>query len=325
MNSTRAGLRRSEYARRHIKKNTWSEIYKHRVFLLLLLPGFLYYIIFHYIPMYGIYIGFINYKPNASMTFLQSVLGSEWVGLAHIMRFLQGPKFFLLIKNTILLSFYSLLFGFPAPIIFALLLNEVRNKQYRKTIQTLSTFPHYLSMVTVVGMMVMILSPTTGVMGSIFRALGLEPVYFMASSQWFRTLYVGSGIWQGIGWGAIIYIAAISRISVDLYESAHIDGANRFQHIWHITLPSIAPTIIILLILAVGRLISASTEKILLMYSPITYDVADVIGTYIYRRGLQDLDFSLATAVGLFNSAVNLLLLMAANAVARRVSEYSLW
>lgn len=285
----------------------------------MLLPCLAYYIIFHYIPMYGVVIAFKNYSLRLG------IFGSPWVGMKHFQSFFSYPFLWRLIRNTFLLSLYSLVWGFPMPIIFALLLNEVRNVRYKKVVQTISYLPHFISTVSVVGMLMMILSPQSGIVNNMLKILGRDTIYFFAETKWFRTIFVGSGIWQNIGWDAIIYIAALSAIDQELFEAAVIDGANRFQQIFHITIPSIRPTIAILLIMRMGGLMSGGGEKALLMQQPITYEVSDVISTYVYRRGLVEADFSFGAAVGLFNSVVNIFFIITANSIARRLGETSLW
>ena len=287
---------------------------------LLILPGLIFYIIFHYVPMYGVVIAFKQYNGRLG------ILGSPWIGFEHFVDFFNYPYFWRLLRNTFLLSFYSLLWGFPAPIVLAIILTEVRNSLYRRIVQTVSYLPHFLSVVIIVGMLTLFLSPSNGFINILLnRIFGIEPIYFLADPRWFRTVFVASNIWQNIGWGAIIYLAALSRVDAQLYEAATIDGASRVRQIWHISIPSIMPTMIILLILRMGGLLSVGFEKVLLMYNPAVYETADVISTFVYRRGLLHAEFSFGAAVGLFNSIINLILLLSANWVSRRVSETSLW
>ena len=307
------------------RRALWREVKKNRALLYLITPGVLYFVIFHYLPIYGISLSFVDYSPKYGQGVVANYLTSPWIGFKHFVDFFTGPKFFPLLRNTVVLGFYSVLFEFPAAILFALCLYEVHNLFYRKFAQTISFLPHFISTVSVVAMMVMLFSPSDGYVNWLLSSIGIEPIYFLAEPGWFRPLYVGSGIWAGIGWGAIVYLAAMYGIPTSLYESAAIDGASRLQKIVRITLPSILPTIMILLILRVGAFVNVGIEKILLMYSPLTYEVADVIGTYVYRRGIVKFDYSFATAVGLFNSVVNLLLLVVANYTARKVSDESLW
>jgi len=286
---------------------------------LLVLPTIIYFFIFHYIPIYGIVIAFQDYSPGSGF------LGSPWVGLEHFRDFFNSIYFPRLLRNTFLISFYSLIFGFPMPIIFALMLNEVRNRTFKKVVQSVSYFPNFVSIVIVVGLMNIFLSPVNGLVNLLLQKLGHQPIYFLQETRWFRFLYVSSGVWQSFGWGSILYLAALSGVSPELYESAIVDGANRFQQAIYISIPSLMPTIILLLILNIGNLLNVGFEKIILMYTPRTYEVADVISSYVYRRGLLEGEFSFGAAVGLFNNMVNFILLLIANYIARRVTEYSLW
>ncbi len=294
--------------------------FKRSFFLqMLVLPGVVYFILFHYIPMYGVVIAFQNFRIRSG------ILGSEWVGLEQFIKFIQNPMFFRLVRNTVLLSVYSLLFGFAPPIILALFLNEPMNRLYRKFVQTVSYLPHFISIVAVVGMLFMLLSPQGGLINNLIYLLGIEPIYFLARREWFRFIYIFSGIWQSIGFSAIIYLAALSGVDTQMYEASIIDGASRVQKMWHISLPSIQPTIVILLIFSIGGMMSVNTEKVLLMQLPLTYEVSDVIGTYVYRRGLIHFEYSYGAAVGFFNSLINIILLIIANALAKRYTETSLW
>ncbi|MFS0725423.1 ABC transporter permease [Paenibacillus sp. 1P07SE] len=285
----------------------------------MLSPAVLYYLIFHYGPMYGMQIAFKDYAIHLGFW------GSPWVGLDNFKDFLTNFYFFRIIRNTILLSLYSLVFAFPAGIILALLLNEIRSSWFKKTVQTITYMPHFISLVVVVGIMFDFLARdglVNNVLGAVF---GTDPVAFMRESGWFRSLYIGSGIWQNIGWSSIIFLASIATINPALYEAAKIDGANRWRQTWHVTLPGMAPTIIILLILNIGQLMTVGNEKILLMYNPITYETADVIGTYTYRKGILETNYSYAAAVGMFNAVISFTLLIAANSLSRRMSETRLW
>lgn len=290
-----------------------------RYLLLLVLPCIIYFILFHYIPMWGILISFKDYSP------FKGFWGSSWTGFKHYKMFLSSPDAFKLIKNTFLLSFYSLIWSFPAPIIFALILNEVRNLRFKKIVQTVSYMPHFISTVVVVGMINMFLSPSTGIVNIMLENMGFKRINFMADPRYFRSIYIASGIWQGMGWSAIVYIAALSNIDPQLYEAAVIDGANKFKRIIHITIPCIAPTIITMFLLKTGSLLSVGFEKVFLMQQPATYSTSDVISTYVYRQGLISGNFGYSTAVGLFNSVINLLFLLFSNYIAKRYSETSLW
>nr|WP_223869289.1 ABC transporter permease subunit [Paenibacillus sabuli] len=284
----------------------------------MLLPVLVYYIIFQYGPMYGLQIAFKNYIPSKGFT------GSPWVGFDHFVAFFNSFYFWRLLGNTLLLSFYSLLFFFPAGIVLALLLNEIGNPRFKRTIQTITYMPHFISLVVIVGMMVDFLS-TNGLINNLLGQIGIGPVPFMRDPGWFRTLFIGSDLWQNIGWSSIIFLAAISNIDPALYEASRIDGASRFRQAMHITFPGILPTVTILLILFIGRFMTVGAEKILLMYNPVTYETADVIQTYVYRKGILQADFSYSAAIGLFNAMISFTLLVLANAIARRLGESRLW
>lgn len=289
-----------------------------QLYSLLILP-IIYYVIFKYGPMLGNIIAFRRYVPGGS------VLGEEWVGLKYFKLFISDPTFWNVFKNTLVISVLQLVIGFPFPIIFALLLNEIRVKKFKKFVQTVSYLPYFLSTVVVAGMIQELLSPTSGVVNMVIKHFTGHTIAFLSLPQWFRTIYVGSGIWQGLGWGAILYLAALTNINMELYESAKIDGANRWQQTLHVTIPGIMPTIVILLILNIGSLLAVGYEKILLLYNPLTYSTADVLSTYLYRMGLESNNFSYATAIGLFESIIGLILVSAANWFSKKFTETSLW
>ncbi len=296
-----------------------SRIFKTKYLHLMILPGIAYFILFHYVPMYGVIIAFKNFSIR------KGIMASPWVGFANFEHFFSYPFFGRLLRNTVLLNLFNLLWSFPIPIMFALLLNEVRHAKYKKVVQTVSYLPHFISTVSLVGILFLILSPTNGIVNRIIVALGGKSIYFMTESQWFRTLFITSGIWQNMGWDAIIYLAALSNVDLEQYEAARIDGANRWQQMLHITFPSIMATIVIMLVLRMGGMMSGNTEKVLLMQSPITYETSDVIGTYVYRLGLVQADYSTGTAVDLFNSVINITLLLLANWGSRRLTDSSLF
>ncbi|WP_105614855.1 ABC transporter permease [Vallitalea okinawensis] len=291
---------------------------RNRSLYLMVLPVIAYFIIFKYIPMYGASIAFKNYSPGLG------IMGSPWIGLDHFVRFFNSVSFWRVLKNTFLLSLYSLLWGFPAPIILALLLNELKVKRFKNSVQTITYLPHFISLVVIIGLL-KDFSITDGLFNDIIVLLGGERMPLLQKPEFFRTLYISSGIWQEIGWGSIIYLAALAGIDEQLYEAAMIDGANRWKQTLHVTLPGISSTIVILLILRIGRLLSVGFEKIILMYNPATYEVADVISTYVYRVGLLEFSWSYSTAIGLFNSVLNFTLLIAANKISKKFSESSLW
>ncbi|MEF3302349.1 ABC transporter permease [Paenibacillus sp. GYB003] len=285
---------------------------------LMLIPVVAYYIVFYYVPMYGLQIAFKDFSPGLGLW------DSPWVGFQHFESFFNSYYFWRLLRNTLLLSFYELLFGFPAPIILALLLNELRSNVFKRAVQTITYMPHFISIVVIAGMMVDFLA-RDGLVNIVLGWFGVEPIAFLRESEWFRTIFVSSNIWQSVGWGSIIYLSAMSGIDPSLYEAAKVDGASRWKQTMHITLPGIMPTVIILLILQMGNLMSVGTEKILLLYNSTTYETADVIGTFVYRKGILESDFSYSSAVGLFNSVINFIMLILANAISKRTSETKLW
>lgn len=299
-------------------KTLKKSLLRDKYLLMLAIPGIVYYIVFHYVPMYGILIAFKDF--NASL----GVLGSKWVGMKWFNQFFSSVYFGRLLRNTFLLSVYNLLWSFPLPIILALMLNEFKQGPFKRTVQTLSYLPHFISTVVIVSMMKTFLL-SDGIVNQSLAVFGLPSQNLMGDAKWFRTLYIASGAWQTCGWNSIIYLAALSGINVELYEAAQVDGATRWQQMTHITLPAIMSTVITLMILQIGRLLSIGYEKILLMYSPSIYETADVISTYVYRRGIVDGKFSFGAAVGLFNSVINIFLLISANQISKRVSETSLW
>lgn len=300
------------------KKGFWFIIKKYKYLYLMLAPVLLYYLIFHYLPMYGVVIGFMKYSP--AVPFFKN----EWRGLYYFKEFFSGIYAFRLIRNTFMINFYGLIFGFPAPIILAIMLNEVRSKAFKKFVQTVSYIPHFISTVVAVGIVLSFVS-YDGMINEIITFFGGEKIQFMTEEKLFYPIYVASGIWQNLGWNSIVYLAAITAIDPALYEAAYMDGATRWQQIRTITLPSIYPTIIIMLILQIGNMMSVGFEKIFLMQNPSIYETADVISTYVYRKGLIELNYSYSAAIGLFNSAVNFVLLVFANFMSRKFSENSLW
>ena len=286
---------------------------------LFLLPAVLYFVIFHYWPMYGALIAFKDFIP------VKGILGSPWVGFAHFQRFFQSYFFSLLIRNTLLLSLFSIVFVFPAPVIFALMLNQVGAKRYRKTLQTASYIPHFISTVVFVGMIFIYLSPSVGFVNRFIEALGGDTINFMGKSEWFRPVYILSDIWKSTGYGAIIYLAALSGINPELHEAAIVDGATKLQRIRHIDIPGITPTFVIILILRIGQVMNIGFQKAYLMQTALNMETAEIIPTYVYKQGLLGAQFSFASAVGLFNSIINLLLIVAVNQLARKLSDHSLW
>lgn len=291
---------------------------KYKYLYIMLVPVLLYYAVFHYAPMYGAMIAFQDFRPA------KGFWGSEWVGFEHFRTFFEGYYVWRLIRNTFLINLYELLFSFPAPIILALLLNEIRVRLLKRAIQTITYLPHFISIVVVAGIVFDFVA-TDGPINLLLQKFGADQIPFMTRPEWFYPIYVISDIWQHIGWGSIIYLAALAGIEQSLYEASVVDGAGRWKQLLHITLPGIAPTIIILLILRIGSMMSVGFEKVMLLYNPSIFETADVISTYVYRKGLLELNYSFSTAVGLFNSAINFALLVTANRLSRKFSETSLW
>ena len=290
------------------------------LYLIMLLPA-VYYVLFCYYPMYGVTLAFKQYKPKLG------ILGSPWAsqnGMKYILQVVEDPYFWTVFKNTIVLNLTNLVISFPAPIILALLLNEVSSSKYKRVVQTITYLPHFLSTVVVVGMMTSMFN-STGIVNEMLGKLGIGPIAFLNDAQYFRPMYIGSNVWQGIGWDSIIFLSALAGLDMELYEAARIDGAGRWKQTIHITLPGILPTIIIMLILAMGRILNVSYQKILLMMTGSNQSVSDVISTYVYRRGITKADFSYATAVNLFQSLVSLVFVSATNWISRKTSETSLW
>jgi len=286
----------------------------------MLLPVVLYFLLFHYKPMYGAIIAFKDF--NAFV----GIWESKWVGFKHFQQFFESYYFGRILRNTLLISLYQLIFAFPAAVVLALLLNEVRNQAFKKTVQTISYLPHFISLVVVCGMLIDFLQPD-GIINRMLLAIGAigEPISFLILPEWFRTIFVGSGIWQGIGWSSIIFLAALAGINPSLYEAAVVDGAGRWKQVLHITLPGIMPTVVILLIIEIGKFMIVGFDKIVLLYNPATYETADVIGSFVYRRGIQEANYSFTAAVGLFNSVINFALLVLVNQIAKKKAESSLW
>jgi putative aldouronate transport system permease protein len=288
------------------------------LYIFMILP-LAFYVIFKYVPMYGAIIAFKDFKIGLGIS------GSRWVGLQQFTRLFKTPDFLKILKNTLLLNIYALVFGFPVPIILAILLNEVQRSLFKKLNQSILYLPHFISWVVLAGIFVQMLSPSTGIVNMILKAVGIKPIYFMASNFWWPIMFVISGIWQGAGWGSIIYLAAVSSIDPELYEAARIDVANKPQQIWHITLPGIKATIAIMLILRMGSMMDIGFEHIYNLQNPAVYDVADVISTYVYRVGIMGAQYSYTTAIGLFQSAISLVLVISTNKITRMMGENSLW
>ena len=285
----------------------------------MLAPMIIWFLVFLYKPMYGLQIAFKDYS------IFRGIEASPWVGLEHFNDLFSNSQFLRAIKNTFLISFYSLIFGFPVPILLALMFNEIINAVFKRSAQTIVYLPHFISTVIIAGIVITAFSPSAGIVNTVLSWFGLDSVYFLTKAEWFRPIFIGSGIWQEAGFSSIIFLAAIAGVNPSLYESAVVDGASRWQMMWKITLPSILPTIIIMLIIRIGNLMEVGFELIILLYQPATYETADVINTYIYRQGLQSGQYDLAAAAGFFNAVVAFVLVMAANSISKRFSRTSLW
>ncbi|EPY09057.1 binding-protein-dependent transport systems inner membrane component [Paenibacillus alvei TS-15] len=299
--------------------NFWKHIKRDKQLLVLFIPCILFYAIFRYGPMYGLIIAFKDYSVY------KGVFDSKWVGLKHFIKFFSNQDFLILFTNTFLLGFYTLIFGFAFPILFAVFLNEVRVKWFKKSIQTFSYLPSFLSVVIICSMIIDFLSPTNGIVNQVLSYFGFEKKHFLIDAAWFRPIYVISDIWATMGYQAIIYLAAVAGINPSLYEAAKVDGAKRLQMMRHITIPGIMPTIVVMFILNMGNMFRIGYEKVLLLYNPMTYSVADVFSTYVYRKGFLESSYSYAAAVGMFESAVALVMLLGANYVSKRFGGNSLW
>lgn len=284
-----------------------------------ILPAFLYFLIFHYVPMYGVQIAFKDFTPA------EGIWGSEWVGFEHFIAFFQSYYFWDLMKNTMGISIYSLIVGFPLPILLALSLNEAKDGLFKRGVQTITYAPHFISVVVMAGIIITFLSPTTGIINEFIGLFGIEPIAFMEDPKWFKTVFVFSGVWQSAGWGTIIYLAALAGVDPQQHEAAIVDGATRLERIWHINIPAIFPTMVILLILNTGSLLAVGFEKVLLLQNPLNMESSEIISTFVYRAGLLDGEYSFSTAVGLFNAVINAILLVVVNFIARKTNETSLW
>lgn len=290
----------------------------HWMLYLLIVPFILWYALFMYKPMYGLQIGFKEYD------ILTGITESPWIGVAHFAEFLKDEFFWRAFRNTIMISAYDLLFGFPAPIILALLLNEVKNVKFKKTVQTITYLPHFISIVVIAGLVTNFLAPS-GLVNNLIEMFGGERVYFLIKPEYFRGIFTAMNIFKGVGFGAVIYIAALAGVDPQLYEAASIDGAGKMRQLWNVTLPSIKPTIVVMLILKIGQLMSVSYEAILLLYQPATYSTGDVISTYVYRSGMIEGRYDFATAVGLTNSIIAFILVFVSNKVSKKFAETSVW
>lgn len=292
---------------------------KSGILILMFLPCLLYYLLFKYYPMTGIVISFKNYN------LYKGIWASDWVGFKYYIMFFKNPDFFILFRNTFLLGVYKLLFGFPAPIILALLLNELKHALFKRFVQTATYLPHFISNVIVASMVVMFLSPTGGLINQMLHGLGLDAINFLVKPEWFRSIYVASEIWQHLGWETIIYLAALTSIDSSLYEAADIDGASRWHKLLYVTLPGISSAIVILLLLNVGKVLEIGFEKVFLLANPTTFETADIFSTYVYRVGMTNGNFSYASAIDMFTGVVSLVFILSANYISRKFSDNSLW
>ncbi len=291
---------------------------KNWILYLMAVPTIIYLIVYCYAPMAGLYIAFTDYKITGG------IFDGKWVGFDWFIRFFQGPYFVRLMRNTLLLSLETLLWGFPIPIIFALVLNEIRSKPFKRVAQTITYLPHFISMVVICGLVIDFTS-LDGLFNTIIQACGGEPIAFLTKPEWFRTVYVSSEVWQTFGWNSIIFLAALTGIDMQQFEAARLDGASRVQQMFYISLPGILPTIVTVLLMRVGHLMSIGFEKVFNLYSPATYETADIISTYVYRQGILSANYSSAAAIGLFNSVINLILVVMMNRISRKLTETSLW
>ncbi|GFZ77558.1 sugar ABC transporter permease [Paenibacillus marchantiophytorum] len=302
-----------------MNQTIFQRLMRDRVYFLLLAPALLYYILFRYVPMFGIIISFKDYN------LFKGVWASEWVGLKYYRMFISNPDALIIIKNTIVLGGYRLLFGFPAPIILALLFNEMRFKRFKKFVQSVSYMPYFLSTVVVSSILIMILSPSTGVVNNIIQSWGLEPISFLQKPEWFRAIYVTSDIWQSAGFGTIIYLAALASVDPHLYEAAEIDGAGRWKQTLHVTVPSLIPAMVIIFILQMGQVLDLAFDKAFLLGNAANLETADIIPTYVYRIGILQGSFSYAAAIDLAMGIVGFIFVYSANRIARKVGDTSLW
>lgn len=302
------------------KRNRVGKVFRRdwQLLLLCLIPV-LYFVIFHYIPMYGVQIAFKDFRAA------DGIWGSEWVGFDQFKRFFSSSQFWPLIKNTLGLSFLQIAIGFPIPIILAIMLNQARNLKYKKFVQSIVFCPHFISIVVLTGMLYIFLSPRNGIINNIIQMLGGDPIFFLGDSKYFQMTFVVSGIWQNAGWSAIIYIAALAGISPDLYEAAQVDGASKWKRIWHIDLPGIMPTVIMMLILELGKVMNLGFQKAYLMQNAQNLATSEIISTYIYKVGMVDAQYSYSAAINLFNNLINIILLVTVNQIAKKTTDNSLW
>jgi len=305
--------------RRTASYRKWKQVLRNWQLYVFLIPTALYFLIFRYYPMYGLQIAFRNYKAS------KGIWGSQWVGMRNFQRFFATADFWQLLENTLAISVGNLLISFPVPIILALLLNQLPSKRYKKLVQTVIYAPHFISTVVMVGILFLFFSPSSGIINHLIVALGGQPIHFMAEASMFRPLYIGSEIWQSAGWGSILYLAALASINPELHEAAVVDGANKLQRVWHIDIPGILPTVVIMFILNSGKVMAVGFEKAYLMQTSLNISTSEIIATYVYKRGLLNSQFSFSATVGMFESVVNLVLIVTVNFISRKVSDSSLF
>lgn len=301
------------------KAGVWENLVKYKEYYIMLIPGFLFFLVFCYGPMYGLIIAFQNYYP------LKGISGSTFVGLKHFQDLFSNPFFLSVLKNTLVISVYKLVICFPAPILLCLALNEIKHVKFKKVAQSVSYLPHFISWVVVSGIVIEFLSPTRGPVNILLQNLGFDPVFFMADARYFRGVLVLSDMWKSIGWGSIVYLAAVTAVDPSLYEAASMDGAGRIKQIIHITLPALAPIITVMLVMQSGKILNDSFEQVYNFLTPSTYGVGDVISTFVYRMGIQNMQYSFTTAVDLFKNVISFLLVILTNYVARKTNDYALW
>lgn len=321
MKTDTAVLSKSQY--QPPSKSKFAYVFKkmrtHWPLYVLLLPPIIYVALFSYAPMYGVALAFKQFQP------IKGILGSPWVGLAHFEQFFSSPSSWRIIKNTVLISIFSLVAGFPLPILLAIALNEVRSRLFKKTVQMVTYAPYFVSSVILVGIVMQVLDPRSGLVNQFVGLFGGDPINFMGKPEYFKSIYVSMGLWQGTGYGAIIFLAALAGVSKDLQEASIIDGASKVRRIWHVDLPSIRPTIVIMLVLSCGGIMNVGFETIFLMQNNLNLSTSEIISTYVYKVGLVNSNFGFSTAIGLFNSVINLILLVIANFTARKLTDSGLW
>ena len=301
------------------RRSFMRRVRKHKLHLLMILPVICWYLLFRYGPLYGITLAFKEFR------MLSGIMGSPWIGLENFNRLFTSYNFWNVFRNTIVIATLKFVFGFPAPIILALMLNELRGQRYKRIIQSLSYLPHFISWVILTGIFMVILSPNRGPINTMLKAMGFESIYFLGDPRYFRGTLVVTGIWKGVGWGSIVYLAALGGVNEELYDAARVDGCGRWARIWHVTLPGITPVVTIMLILSMGSLVDDDFDQIFNLLNDAVLEVGDVLGTFIYRQGVTKMEFGYATAVELFRNLISLVLVLSANYISKRINEYGLW